>query len=102
MDLHKPLPMAWLDVLRKVQTKCPEAIIGGGALRDHYLGAPVKDVDIFVRSSGQSMVEMLSAATDMRFELLDAEFAEYENQTPGLVDGLAEFLHDHGILATFT
>jgi hypothetical protein len=84
--LAAPLPQAWLDALRKVQTVCPEAIIGGGALRDHYLGATVKDVDIFVRTRNDvdSLVSSLRAATSMHFEKLDAQFAEYENQTPGL------------------
>lgn len=84
MRAYTPLiPEAWREVLRKVQTVCPEAIIGGGALRDLYNGAPIKDVDIFVRGRADidSMISSLRAATSMNFERLDAVMQEYANST---------------------
>lgn len=79
---YAPLPEAWRELLTKVQTVFPEAIIGGGALRDHYLGAPVKDIDIFVRSRDNEAE--LVASLGMNFIRLDEEIAEYANHTPGL------------------
>lgn len=46
--MHKPIPQEWLDVLSRVQTVSPSAIIAGGALRDLYNDKPIKDVDIFI------------------------------------------------------
>lgn len=91
MNLHKPLPQAWLDVLRKVQTLYPEAIIGGGALRDHYLGAPVKDVDIFVRHTGGDIdLLALVEATSMNWTPLSTEMHAYEanlSEIAAVLDG---------------
>lgn len=42
------LPTAWLDVLNKVQTQYPSAVIAGGCLRDLDYGLQPKDVDIFI------------------------------------------------------
>ena len=44
------IPQRWRDALTALQDGgFPEAIIAGGALRDLDNGAPVKDVDIFVK-----------------------------------------------------
>lgn len=51
-DIEK-LPMEWRRVLKSLQqTGAPEAVIAGGALRDTFNGAAVKDVDIFLRARG--------------------------------------------------
>jgi len=42
------IPQFYKDVLAMVQQVAPEAIIGGGALRDLHYGRQVKDIDIFV------------------------------------------------------
>lgn len=42
------IPTAWLDVLAKVQTQYPSAVIAGGCLRDLDYGLQPKDVDIFI------------------------------------------------------
>jgi hypothetical protein len=44
------LPEEWLKVLKELRRSAPEAMIAGGALRDTYNGAKVKDVDIFMGS----------------------------------------------------
>lgn len=43
------IPPRWADILAVVQQAAPEAILAGGSLRDLENGAPVKDLDIFVR-----------------------------------------------------
>ncbi len=42
------IPGKWKEILSKVQTISPDAIIAGGALRDLDNGKPIKDLDIFV------------------------------------------------------
>lgn len=42
------MPAEWLAVLRAFQQVEPEAVIAGGAVRDFFIGRPVKDVDIFL------------------------------------------------------
>jgi len=47
------LPKEWRTVLHSIQeTGAPEAIIGGGALRDLFNKRAIKDVDIFLQSRG--------------------------------------------------
>ena len=41
------IPSEWKEVLSKVQSVFPGAVIAGGALRDLHYGTPIKDVDIF-------------------------------------------------------
>lgn len=41
------IPSAWKEELAAVRAFLPDAVIAGGALRDLYLGRPVKDVDLF-------------------------------------------------------
>lgn len=36
------------NVLRLIQAVAPEALVAGGLVRDHLLGRPIKDVDVFV------------------------------------------------------
>lgn len=42
------IPTLWSDVLSKIQTVFPSAVIAGGALRDLDNERPIKDVDIFI------------------------------------------------------
>jgi hypothetical protein len=47
------VPQDWRRLLNVVhQLGAPEAVIAGGALRDTFNGAAVKDVDVFLRSRG--------------------------------------------------
>jgi len=51
-DIEK-VPAEWRRVLKSIQQSgASEAVIAGGALRDTFNGAAVKDVDIFLRSRG--------------------------------------------------
>ena len=47
--MHQKIPAAWLTILTDIRTIASAVpILGGGALRDTYLGRPVKDLDIFL------------------------------------------------------
>ena len=52
---HTIIPVAWKNFLSKIQTLYPEAIIAGGALRDVIIDKPIKDVDLFIRDTGNSV-----------------------------------------------
>ena len=48
-SILKPIPPEWESSRRKVASQAGRhAIIAGGAIRDHILGLPIKDIDIFV------------------------------------------------------
>lgn len=55
----KDIPTDWLDILAEIQVVCPSAVIAGGALRDLWLGVPVKDIDIFIECGGMDEAEGL-------------------------------------------
>jgi tRNA nucleotidyltransferase/poly(A) polymerase len=63
LSILKPIPPEWEDLRRKVASKAGRyAIIAGGAIRDHILGLPVKDIDIFVLGmSAESAREIFGA-----------------------------------------
>lgn len=52
------IPANWQDVLCKIRAVYPNAIIGGGALRDLHHGKPAKDIDIFIPVSIWAEVEV--------------------------------------------
>lgn len=54
-----PVPFAWAEALRIVQSVHPEAVLAGGALRDLILGGEVKDLDIFIGPDGTNLMEVL-------------------------------------------
>ena len=45
----KPPKIEWCVELNKIQQHYPEAIIGGGALRDLNTDRPIKDLDVFLQ-----------------------------------------------------
>lgn len=51
------IPTLWADLLARIQTLVPTAVLAGGALRDLDNGRPVKDLDVFV-PAGTCMFEM--------------------------------------------
>lgn len=62
------IPAEWRAVLKALQNAgAPEAMIGGGALRDLYNGRPVKDVDIFLcdRFMNKRMIKKAFAAAGL-------------------------------------
>jgi hypothetical protein len=57
------IPPEWENLRREVASQAGRhAFIAGGAIRDHLLGLPVKDIDIFVLGmSAQSAKEIFGA-----------------------------------------
>lgn len=45
------IPKEWHELLARVRTLAPDAHLAGGALRDLDNGRPIKDLDIFTRTS---------------------------------------------------
>jgi hypothetical protein len=62
MITEQEIPATWTEALRSIQVLRPEAVIGGGCLRDLDNGRPVKDIDIFVRGSKAEHLESLHQA----------------------------------------
>lgn len=69
----------WLAALAKLQTKFPEAVIAGGALRDTYNGKFVKDIDVFVKARGIQTKALIEEALGREVETLNPDMmTEYE------------------------
>lgn len=45
------VPQKWTDLILKIRTEFPSAIIAGGALRDYFNDVDVKDIDVFIPAS---------------------------------------------------
>jgi hypothetical protein len=80
-----PIPPEWENLRRQVASQAGRhAFIAGGAIRDHLLGLPVKDIDIFVLGmSAQSAKEIFGADI---MEYAGVAEAKHQYRT---VDGLA-------------
>jgi hypothetical protein len=76
------IPQEWEDLRRKVSSQAGRhAIIAGGAIRDHILGLPIKDLDIFVFGmSAQAARETFGADI---IEYAGVEEAKHQYQTQG-------------------
>jgi hypothetical protein len=54
-----PLPADWASTLQAIQLVSGSApVLSGGALRDHFHGTAVKDLDIFLPWSAQCMADV--------------------------------------------
>lgn len=82
--LENPIPDAWETLRRSVSSKAGRhAVIAGGAIRDHLLGIPFKDIDIFVLGmTAQTAKEIFDAAI---IEYAGVEEAKHQYTT---ADGL--------------
>lgn len=76
------LPPAWLNLISRVRSVLPSAIIAGGALRDLDNMRPVKDIDVFYTESTDKLDGIHAA--------LDGEY-RYSRMCPGeYLDGAAQ------------
>lgn len=50
------IPDMWKAVLKEVQQVFPDAVIGGGCLRDLYFNKEPKDIDIFISNSTNDQI----------------------------------------------
>ncbi|CDN47553.1 hypothetical protein [Neorhizobium galegae] len=78
-----PLPADWRKVLDEIgQATSTNPVLSGGALRDHFLGAPVKDLDIFIPWS-------MDALNSLNEYLEGRGYARVQNIPPSC-EGLGE------------
>ena len=92
----KPPKIEWCVELNKIQQHYPEAIIGGGALRDLNTERPIKDLDVFLQYDDKLYKNLCDAYGEENISDLD-ELSEslYEDMNTVLggvyevaVDGL--------------
>ena len=84
LSILKPIPLEWETLRRKVASQAGRhAIIAGGAIRDHILGLPVKDIDIFVLGMRAQAAKQIFGADII--EYAGVEEAKHQYRTP---DGL--------------
>lgn len=81
------------EICAEVRLVFPNAVIGGGAPRDVFLGATVKDIDVFVQCSPTSFGEMCSElATDLCGTIVSNQAyvhaPSYDIAVPGLAQPL--------------
>jgi Poly A polymerase head domain len=99
----KPIPPEWENLRRKVASQAGRhAIIAGGAIRDHILGLPVKDIDIFVLGMSAEAAKQIFGAEII--EYAGVEEAKHQYRTPdGLTVDLIFSRHDnvHEVLEQF-
>src|SRR5437899_726457 len=85
LSIPKPIPPEWENLRRKVASQAGRhAIIAGGAIRDHILGLPVKDIDIFVLGMDAQSAKQIFGADII--EYAGVEEAKHHYRTR---DGLA-------------
>lgn len=103
MDNHKPIPERWEQLRLSISSQAGRhAIIAGGAIRDHLLGIPIKDIDVFV----------LGMPAEAAKTIFNAEIVEYSGVKEAshrfcTIDGLpvdlvfSRFDHVDEVLASF-
>ena len=86
LSILKPIPPEWENLRRKVASQAGRhAIIAGGAIRDHILGLPVKDIDIFV----------LGMSAESAKEIFGADIIEYA----GVAEAKHQYRTQDGLIA---
>jgi hypothetical protein len=84
LSILKPIPLEWETLRRKVASQAGRhAIIAGGAIRDHILGLPAKDIDIFVLGMSAQAAKQIFGADII--EYAGVEEAKHQYRT---ADGL--------------
>ena len=75
----KPIDFQFLtDLCRQIRAVVPNAIIGGGAPRDVFLGGGVKDIDVFVQSTEQCFARLCE---------------DIAKQLKGTIESSAQYVH---------
>ena len=74
------MPLHFFTALQVVQRRFPEAVLAGGALRDAYIGKPVKDLDIFVSYPNHNALHplfLIAQCFDMGGVISEQKFTGY-------------------------
>lgn len=82
----------WNNILLRIHGTFPNAFIGGGAIRDNYLGLTPKDIDVFVPVSSQEEFEEAIKRFDAKLHpihICSANIEEYDEWEKGRLLGVA-------------
>ena len=86
-SILKPIPPEWENSRRRVASQAGRhAIIAGGAIRDHILGLPVKDIDIFVLGMDAQSAEQIFGADIIEYAGVEEAKHQYRTQDGLTVD----------------
>ena len=87
LSILKPIPREWENIRRKVASKAGRhAIIAGGAIRDHILGLPVKDIDIFVLGMSAEAAKQIFGADVIEYAGVEEAKHQYRTRDGLTVD----------------
>ena len=87
LSILKPIPPEWENLRRKVASQAGRhAIIAGGAIRDHILGLPVKDIDIFVLGMSAESAKEIFGADIIEYAGVEEAKHQYRSQNGLMVD----------------
>ena len=87
LSILKPIPREWENLRRKVASEAGRhAIIAGGAIRDHILGLPVKDIDIFVLGMSAQSAKQIFGADIIEYADVEEAKHQYRSQNGLTVD----------------
>jgi hypothetical protein len=86
-SILKPIPPEWENLRRKVASQAGRhAIIGGGAIRDHILGLPVKDIDVFVLGMSAESARQIFGADIIEYAGVEEAKHQYRTQDGLMAD----------------
>ncbi|ATI16320.1 nucleotidyltransferase [Caulobacter phage Lullwater] len=83
----------WASILLRVHARFPNAIIGGGAIRDNYFNLAPKDIDVFVPVQTEedfvNNMGLLGAELHPVHDARKAQIEEYDEWEKGHLIGVA-------------
>ena len=81
LPIPKPIPPDWENLRRQVASQAGRhAIIAGGAIRDHILGLPVRDIDIFVLGMSALSAKEIFGADIIEYAGVEEAKHQYRSQ----------------------
>ena len=96
-DWNLYIPAPWREMLAKLQTQWPEAIIAGGALRDLDYHKEVKDLDIWIPCDSTEIIHehmVRLGLSEQSDEGIEAAYEITERETDRLIFALYNIERD--------
>jgi hypothetical protein len=99
----KPIPAEWEALRRKVSHQAGRhAVIAGGAIRDHILGPPVKDIDIFFLGMDAFAAKEIFGAEIIIYAGVEEAKHQYQTENGLTVDLVfSQWGNVHSVLSHF-
>ncbi|WPH18219.1 nucleotidyltransferase family protein [Variovorax paradoxus] len=97
----KPIDFQLLtDLCRRIRAVAPNAIIGGGAPRDVFLGGSVKDIDVFVQCPAHEFADLCDRIAVALLGTIESNAAyvhapSYNVRIPGIAQELNVVLREN-------